>query len=249
MDKPSYLQIKDSLLDQIESGRYKAGDRLPSERELSRLLGVSRMTVRHAISHLVNHGIVERHPGKGTFIAEPKIDHHVDILKSYGVSIEDRGRTSSTKLLKVEHIPANKKLAEKLQVEIGKPLYHIHRIRYNNDEPLGLEYSYFPESACPDLEQFNLERRSIFMILEKEYGISLKIAEQIFEPIIANEYESKMLSVKIGAPLMLIVRISYDEDGKAIEYAKDIYRGDRIRFISRSPKRIMDEQPSNSPII
>jgi GntR family transcriptional regulator len=87
------------------------------------------------------------------------------------------------------------------------------------------------------------------MILEKEYGISLKIAEQIFEPIIANEYESKMLSVKMGAPLMLIVRISYDEDGKAIEYAKDIYRGDRIRFISRSPKRIMDEQPSNSPII
>ena len=236
MDKPTYLQIYESLYEQIGSGYYRPGDRLPSERDLSQQLGVSRMTVRHALDSLVNRGMAYRRQGAGTFVARPKVEHQVDILVSFKDSMEQSGMRHNMKLLSLERMRANKKLANRLGINIGQLLCYIHRLRMHNGDPISLEHSYFPSSICPKIEQFDLEKRSIYKILENEFGIQIEIADQYFEPVVANKYESEMLSVSLNAPLMLVSRISYDVDGQAIEYGKDIYRGDMTRFVSRSPR-------------
>lgn len=242
MDKPTYLQIFESLYDQIESGHYKPGDQIPSERDLSQQLDVSRMTVRQALNSLVNQGLAYRRQGAGTFVANPKVEHHVDILISFKESMEQIGMSQKVKLLALDQIRANKKLANKLHINIGQLLYYIHRIRLHNEEPISLEHSYFPALICPHIEEFDLEKRSIYEILENEYGIQLDIADQYFEPVVANKYESEMLSVSLNAPLMLVSRVSYDVDGQAIEYGKDIYRGDKTRFVSKSPRHERKER-------
>lgn len=234
MSKPAYIQIFESLAEEIENGHYVPGDKLPSERELSQNLGVSRMTVRHAVEALAHQGFVYRKQGSGTYVSEVKIEHHVNILEGFYDTITKKGLMPGAVLLSVEKITASKKLATRLDVDVGRNLYYVHRLRTANEEPIALEHSYFSAERFPDLENFDLVSRSLYGILREEFGIKLSYAEQKFEPIIANNYESEILSIAVGSPLMLVRRRAYDKDGKPIEYAKDVYRGDRSRFIARS---------------
>ena len=237
MDKPVYTRISESIINQIESGLLQPGDQLPSERKLSDQLGVSRMTVRQALDVLHREGIVERRQGSGTFIAEPKLEQQVDALVGFSESMRQKGLIPGAKLLELEKIPAHIKLAEKLNLNIGHPLYYIHRLRTANGEPIALENSYFPIERCPDIDRFDLTTLSIYTLLEEEYDIHLKMAENILEPIIANEYEADILQIEVGAPLMLVKRVAFDMDDTPIEYARDIYRGDRSHFVARTNLR------------
>ncbi len=237
MEKPKYVQIYESLVEEIETGRLKPGDRLPSERELSQQLGVSRMTVRQAVDTLANQGFVTRSHGSGTFVTEFKIDQEAGFLIGFHEAMIELGHKPGAKLLTFERQLANQKLAGLLKVDIGRPLYYIQRLRTVNEKPHALENTYLPEEFFPGIDEFDLIERSIYNIMEEEYGLQLDKAEQTWEPIIANEYVSEVLSVSIGAPLMLVHRISYRQDGQPVEYAKDIFRGDRSRFVSRSVYR------------
>ncbi len=238
MKKPAYQQICDSLLEQMEDGLFQPDSKLPSERALSRQLGVSRMTVRQALNALVQQGLAYRIQGSGTYVAEPKIEHHVDTLTSFSVSMSALGLTPTTKLLSIEKIRANKKLAEILGINVGQMIWHIHRLRIDRDIPIGLEYSYFPLHLVPDLDQHDLERRSIYEILETEYHLQIASATQSFEPVIANEYEQRLLEIPVGSPLMMVSRVSYDEEKLPIEHGKDIYRGDKTRFVADSVRHV-----------
>ncbi len=237
MNKPSYIQIFESLTEQIENGTYKPGDKLPSERDLSKQLGVSRMTLREALDELDGHGMLDRRQGSGTYIAEPKLEQQVDVLVGFSEAMLQRGLKPGARLLSLEKAPASKQIAALLQLGIGQPLYYIHRLRTVNGEPMALEHSYFPAHICEGIEEYDLTSESIYALLEKEYGVTLEAAEHILEPVVANAYESEVLAVRPGAPLMLVRRIAFDAEGRPIEYAKDIYRGDRSRFVSRSRLR------------
>ncbi len=234
MSKPTYIQIFESLAEEIENGHYTPGDKLPSERDLSESLGVSRMTVRQAVEALARQGFVYRKQGSGTYVSEVKIEHHVNFLEGFYDTISKKGLMPGAVLLSSEQIPASKKIANLLELDVGRSLYYIHRLRTANEEPIALEHSYFSAERFPDLEQYNLVEQSLYGILREEYGIQLKYAEQTFEPVIANNYESEILSIELGAPLMLVRRIAFDKDDHPVEYAKDIYRGDRSRFAARS---------------
>lgn len=240
MKKPAYQQIFDSLLEQIEDGLFQPGSKLPSERALSRQLGVSRMTVRQALNALVQQGLAYRIQGSGTYVAEPKIEHHVDTLTSFSVSMSAHGLTPATKLLSIEKIRANKIFSEVLGLNVGQMIWHIHRLRIDREIPIGLEYSYFPLNLVPDLDQHDLEQRSIYEILETEYQIQISSALQSFEPVVSNEYEQGLLNVPLGSPLMMVSRISYDAENVAVEHGKDIYRGDKTRFVAKSVRHIAE---------
>ena len=229
---PLYIQIQEYLAAKIDSGELLPGDKIPSERELSEQLGVSRMTVRQALTTLVLEGRLKRVQGAGTFVAEPKIEHELNLLISFTESAFRKGIKVSSKLLEFEKIPADKTLARKLELRIAQQVYRIVRVRFGNNVPILLERSYFPYHRCPDLEKFDLENQSIYHILTEEYGIAFAKMRQALEPVAANEFEAEMLNVAVGSPLMLVERITFDIDGLPIEYAKDIYRGDRSRFIS-----------------
>ncbi len=230
MPVPLYIQIREALTERIHSGEWTPGTRLPAERELCAEFGTSRMTVRQALGDLVANGLLTRQQGNGTFVAEPKIDTPAIPLQSFTVTMDRQGLAPGAKLIECKTISTTRELARLLKLKLGERVYRIVRLRTGNKQPIALEYSHFPARLCPGLDKFDLERRSIYRILEKEFNLVLVRADQTLEPTIARRFEAELLKVQEGAPLMLWERVSFTTDGTAVEYAKDLYRGDRTRF-------------------
>lgn len=231
-DVPLYVQIADSLLDRIESGRLLAGDRLPPERELSQGLGVNRLTLRRALRVLEAQGLLIRRQGSGTFVADPKIERQAGRLISFTRGMERRGFTPGARVVRLEERPVGASLAAVLHLPVHAPVIDLLRLRLLNDSPVMLEHYVMSARRFPDLRRFDLERRSMYEVMETEYGVSIRRARQSLEPVTAGEYEAELLGIVPGAPLMLERRLAYDQDDQPVEHGRDLYRGDRFRFVT-----------------
>jgi GntR family transcriptional regulator len=128
--------------------------------------------------------------------------------------------------------PVEAAMAGHLKLPVSTPVYDIHRLRLINEEPVMLERFTIPVSRFPGLERHDLVTRSMYEIMEKEYGVSVSRARQSLEPVVAAEYEAELLGIEPGAPLMLERRLSFDKENQPVEYGKDLYRGDRFRFVT-----------------
>jgi len=229
---PLYLQIAESLLNEIESGALRPGARLPAERVLSEALGVNRMTLRAALTKLEGEGYLDRRQGLGTFVARPKIERHAGRLVPFSRAMTKYGYRPGAKVVTLERQPARAAIARQLRVPVSSPLYLVRRVRLVNREPVMLETFWMPVRRFPRFERFDITRRSVFEIMETEYGVKVRRARQSLEPTIATEFEARLLGVAPGAALMLEERLSLDARGRPIEYGKDLYRGDRFRFVT-----------------
>ena len=229
---PRYIQIADILLDQIESGELEPDSRLPSERKLSELFDVNRLTLRRALSRLEALGLVVRQHGKGNYVAEPKIERQTGGLISFTHGMERRGLVPGAKVITLEKRPVETAVAKEMGLPVLTPVYYGYRLRLLNQEPVMLEKFWMPAQIFPNLENHDLTNYSTYKIMESEYGISMLKARRSFEPTIATEYESELLEIEIGFPLMLLRRLGFDQDGRCVEYGKDLYRGDRFRFVT-----------------
>jgi len=229
---PRYIQIADNLLDQIESGELAPGTRLPPERTLSKLFDVNRLTLRRALSRLEVLGMIIRKHGKGNFVAKPKIERQTRRLVSFTHGMERRGLAPGAKVITLEQRPAEASLAQKFGVPVLTPVYYGHRLRSINQEPVMVEQFWMPVECFPGLEKYDFTNRSTYEIVEEEYGISMTKARNTFEPVTATEYEAELLEIDPGAPLMLVRRLAFDQNERCVEYGKDLYRGDRFRFMT-----------------
>jgi GntR family transcriptional regulator len=233
LHKPLYLQIQEYLAEQIESGSLLPESRIPSERELSSDLGVSRMTVRRAITELVNEGLLERVHGAGTFVAKPKVEYAASELVSYSTAISSRGFQVSRQLLEFDEVPASRRLAERLQVQIGHSLYRVVLLCLANRMPVILERAFFPCERCPDLHEYDLEKTPIYDLLVEAYKIHVSHIDQTIESITASDIAARQLRVEDGFPLLMVTRVvSRQEDIKPVLFSQDLLRGDyaRVRF-------------------
>jgi len=231
---PLYLQIAESLLEQVESGQLQPGDRLPPERQLSAMLAVNRMTVRRALRVLQGRGLLVRQQGRGTFIAQPKIERQAAQLTSFTVGMRQRGLQPGARVIRFERRPAEASVSGLLQLPVSAAIYSILRLRSLNQEPVLLERYSIPVELFPDLERFDLEGRSLYEVFRSEYGVGVARARQSLEPVLATEFEAELLGVPLGAPLMLEWRVSFDAEGRPVEHGKDSYRGDRFRFVTET---------------
>lgn len=231
---PLYVQIAESLIARIESGELAAGDRLPSERELSEALGVNRLTLRRALRALEGQGLITRVPGRGTHVAAPKIERQASRLVSFTRGMQQRGYAPGTRLLSVELRPAHAAQAAVLQIATGAPVCVVHRLRTLNREPVLIEQYTLPVERFPGLDRHALQSQSIYAVLRQAYGVEIRRARQSLEPVAATEYEAGILGVPIGAPLMLERRLSFDADDRPVEHGRDLYRGDRFRFVTET---------------
>ena len=231
---PLYIQIAERLIAQIESGGLSPGEQLPPERDLSGKIGVNRMTLRRALHVLESQGLIVRKHGVGTFIAEPKIDREMEVVFRFTKGIQKRGLTPGAEIISIEQILAEPVLAKDLDLSVSSPVYSILRLRSINQEPVMLESYKIPVQRFPGLDRYDLENRSIYEIMEIEYGVPITRARQSFEPIIATEFEANLLKINIGEALMLEKRLSYNGNNLPVEYGKDRYRGDRFRFVTEA---------------
>jgi GntR family transcriptional regulator len=226
---PAYAQIEDQLAVRIESGELPAGERLPPERELAEGLGVSRMTVRQALSSLAARGLVERGVGRGTFVARGKLDHDLRGVAGFSELMQRQGIEPGAKLLSAEEGRTPEPVARALGIEPDASTYRIRRLRSGGGVPLALEDSWIPAAPFPGLLGLGLGG-SLYTLMRDLYERGPVRAVERLEPVLARSHEAAALEVDEGSPLMLVERIAYAADGTAVEFAHDRHRGDRARF-------------------
>lgn len=229
---PLYTQIKESLTADIAAGHYHPHQRLPSERELAISFKVSRMTVRQALLELARDGTIYTRVGKGTFVAEPKIDQQLDTLTGFSQDIAARGRKPSSQVLECKVIPATPDVAAALRLPPQAEIYLLARLRLAEGDPLAVETAHLPFLLFPNLLDHNFATESLYDVLENEYGCKLTRAEQWIEAVLASPREIELLQLLPPAALFRMERLTLTNDGVPVEYVISFYRGDRYKFHS-----------------
>lgn len=229
---PLYVQIAETLIEQIESGQLPPGSRLPSERELSKQFGVNRMTLRQSLMMLDNQGLLHRRQGDGTYVSLPKIERAAGKLFPFSKEMRSQGYRPTARIILLEQRPAEVSVARQLTLSVGAQVYYSHRLRLINQQPVMLEKFALPAWRFPNFEAYDLENQSIYQIMARDYQVHITQAHQSLEPVVATAYEAHLLGVPTGSPLMLERRITFDTEMQVVEYSKDLYRGDRFRFVT-----------------
>jgi GntR family transcriptional regulator len=231
INKPLYTRIQEHIAELILSGKLAPDTKIQSERDFSEDLGVSRMTVRRAITELVNEGLLERKHGSGTYVAKPKVTYEAWELVNYVQAIQQRNIAVASQLLEFDELVASRRLAESLQVEIGNPIYRIAVLRFANRVPVILERVFVPCARCPNLEEWDLEKSSIYDLLTDVYHLKPGRISQTVEAVVATDTVAGQLRVEEGFPLLMLSRIVYEKKGgKPLVFSQDFLRSDYARI-------------------
>jgi GntR family transcriptional regulator len=227
---PHYQQLEDQLLDAIANGDLKPGDPLPSEREFSKALGISRMTVRRALTELEAIGRLQSRVGKGWYVHSAKIEQRLDELSGFSADMRAINLNVTSQLIEFKQEPSGPTLADRLGIKPGNPVYVLDRIRLVNGEPVGLEYPRIPVSVCPGLERFDFSQESLYRVMREEYQLILDRASQTIEASLVDWHEARLLMVDPGVPAIRGRRTVFDPQGRVLEMSTAVYRGDRYRY-------------------
>ncbi|MFE0506802.1 GntR family transcriptional regulator [Peribacillus butanolivorans] len=226
---PIYYQLEEAIKEAIQNHELEPGEMIPSEREYTEKYEISRMTVRQAISNLVNEGYLYRQRGKGTFVAHKKIEQPLQGLTSFSEDMRSRGLEPSTRVISFTEVNADHDLAAKLEVEAGTPIFELKRVRLADQQPMAYEMLYISKDLALGLTK-EIAVTSIYSYVEKTFGLKIQHGRQVIEASIAQKKEAEMLEIAEGAPVLLIERISTLDTKKPLEVVRSVYRADRYKF-------------------
>ena len=248
---PLYYQLEGLLREKIISGKYVAGDRLQTESELIQQYGVSRITVRQALTALVEDGLIERRQGRGTFVTERRTKKRSFEGQTHLTGSLDEviamGLNTPVKVLEMNRVEADAHEAELLGTTVGEPLYRIKRLRSREGKPYSYVINYIPAEIGAKLTRKELSTGSLLHLIETKFGIKLKDARQQITAALADSYVASLLDVRIGSALLCIERTVYSDKGKAVESVQVLYRTDLYSYqvyLTRDEPGGADE-PSN----
>ncbi|WP_158542858.1 UTRA domain-containing protein [Phytoactinopolyspora halophila] len=225
---PLYHQLEYLLRRDIEAGRYRPGDTLPSEGEICARYEVSRSVVRQTLTNLTHAGLIRTERGRGSFVAEKKL-HERFVQRTTGLYDDLRRRGYEIRTHVVRQVVAELPLPvqEFLQTEEG---VQIDRVRSVDGRVLTFIRSFIPASACPGLEHAELEDRSLYKVLSDDYGREVASGRRTVEAVKADGEVARHLGVDEGEPLLLLRSSSRDKNGEPFEWFEAWHRGDRTMF-------------------
>ena len=235
-------ETRSQVLDLIE--QLDVGAAIPSERQLSSDLGVSRLTVRAALDDLVREGLLVRRHGSGTFVSEPKIAQELT-MTSFTEDMQRRGMVPASRTLELRVVPAGAHLGRVLHVSPSEPVVIIERLRLADRETMAIETLHVRASLVPDLSAADLEHQSFYELLLDRYGIDIVGGVQTIEPTVTNEMESEALGVPLHSPAFVFERTTRSSTGEIVEYVRSIYRGDRYRLVTELNRRSTRREGGN----
>lgn len=227
--KPLYQQLREILIDSIESGKWSPNERIPSENELAATYGVSRMTARSVLTDLVREGLLYRVQGKGTFVAEKIVTSGLSYI-GIREQLEQMGYEVKTRIIESGLEKCSNTVSRNLKIESGMPVFKIIRVRYIKDEPISLHLSYIKSKYSDKLTDEALEKDQLCVLLNHFYGLQRKKVNETLESVLATSEEAHLLKVDTGHPLLLLKDLLYDEYDVPYEYTKVIFRGDKIKI-------------------
>ncbi|WP_405668579.1 GntR family transcriptional regulator [Streptomyces sp. NBC_00055] len=224
---PLYYQLSQQLEAAIEQGRLAPGSLLGNEIELAARLGLSRPTVRQAIQSLVDKGLMVRRRGVGTQVVHSQVKRPLELSSLYD-DLEAAGQRPATRVLCNRIEPATARVAAALGVPEGADVHLVERLRSAHDEPMALLRNHVP-AGLVDLGTERLEATGLYRIM-RAAGITLHSARQNVGARLATAEEAAQLAEPEGAPLLTMERTTYDDTGRAVEFASHVYRASRYTF-------------------
>ncbi len=228
---PRYRQVAAELERDIAAGGLRPHDRLASERAIAERHGLSRMTARQAVELLVRRGTVYRRPGSGTFVSPPRVVHTLQRLAGFSEQMRAQGIVPSARVLEMRRTSRPDAQARTaLELPSGGCAWMVRRVRFGDGEPLLLETFWVPDALCPDLARRDLARGSLYDLLRERYGIDPCTADESIEPAVLEPPDAGHLGARPGVPAMVVTRTARDRHRRPVEFARDVYRGDRARF-------------------
>jgi GntR family transcriptional regulator len=229
---PAYKRIQAEIRTGIDAGDLRAGNAVPSERELARIHDVSLMTARHALASLEREGLVERRRGVGTFVAAPKI--HFNKLMSYTEQMGSRGLTPVSKVLFTKIIDNEEEATARLALPPRSRILKLERLRHAaGGEPFALETCYLSAEQFSGLQSAPLQKESLFSTLQRDYHVELSYSDEEVDATAADPRTAELLGVPKRAPLLRIRQVIYSTKGVVILYVLGLYRSDRHNLVIR----------------
>jgi GntR family transcriptional regulator len=232
--KALYYDVMDFLLEDIQSGKYSPGARLPSEDQLAREFSVSRVTLREALRVLEDDGVIVRRHGSGTFVRDKRAVPIQNLSSIVSISTIFKRAGLEDRFIKVgiRKIPANQRIAEKLQITSGQEIWEVERVRTIGEKPAIYSFDCFPASFIPVGEEKKLNEyvHSLYHFLSEVCGQTSDDGECSFKPILGDKNLSAALNVRPTSPLMYIETVDFNIDQQPILYSWSYYIPELFEF-------------------
>jgi GntR family transcriptional regulator len=224
---PLYQQLQRALRQAIETRVLGPDDALPAERDLATDFSVSRITVRKAIEGLVGEGMLVRRQGSGTFVCA-RVEKNFSKLTSFSEDMRARGRNPRSVWLRKAAGTVTPEESLTLRSSPGTPVYRFHRIRFADDAPMALEYATILASCLPSLEAVE---SSLYAALEQAGSRPVRALQRLRAVLFTAE-QAELLQAKEKGPGLLVERLGFLQDGRAVEFTQSFYRGDIYDFVA-----------------
>jgi len=222
-----YSAIEKKILLKIEKGEYAPGRPISSERVLAESEGLSRMTVRQAVSNLVQQGMLYRKQGRGTFVSANKFIQ--SNLMSFTKAISSKGKTPQTKILEFKECMPVKDPSIDFDFN-GSKYFVAKRLRLADETPVAIEVVYLPFENCPNLKS-DMLKASLHDLMREKYGLEPKSCELSVSASLCDDEGLKTLNITKNSPVLNILSKYYSISGKLIYLEKAVYRGDMYEYI------------------
>jgi GntR family transcriptional regulator len=224
---PLYFQVAQHLENAINSGELPTGTLLQNEVDLAESMGLSRPTMRRAMQHLVDKGLVTRRRGIGTRVVQPKLRRPLELTSLYD-DLSRAGKKPTTEVLSFGMVEADEEVALGLEIPEKTPVLELVRLRRADDAPIAKLTNYLPERVAR-FDADDLGVHGLYDLIRRQ-GITLHSATQSIGARTATAADSRLLDESRGAALITAVRVTYDDHGIAVEYGKHIYASSRYTF-------------------
>ena len=228
---PLYVQLKDLIIEKIENEEWVSGDKLPTEMELQDTFNLSRITVRQALSELVSEGTLERIQGKGTYVAEPKLEPIRPDLTGFTQDMTAKGHKVHSIVIDEGFIPCNEKLQRIFKLKPNDNFYKLTRLRLVDNVIIGYHEAFLNHHLKPDidLERYDFAQESLYLTLAKE-GVEWGESDETVEASHAGDAYAKLLKVEPSLPILKLSRTTRLVDGQPFEYTTMVYRADKYKY-------------------
>ncbi|HUA59688.1 MAG TPA: GntR family transcriptional regulator [Verrucomicrobiae bacterium] len=226
---PLYHQLHSVLKAEIEAGKWRPGEQIPTESNLSEAFGVSKITVRQALERLVELGYIRKEQGRGTFVSERKFDEGPRKLTSFTEEMKAHGLPAASRVLGQAVEAADARVAAALRLSPGSPVLVLRRLRLAGGQPLTFQVANLPADLVPGLEIDG--RSSLYDVLQSRYHLYAARAKETYVAATADTSVTKLLGIRVGAPVFKAERISFLPNEKPFEFVLSTIRGDRYSIV------------------
>jgi GntR family transcriptional regulator len=229
--EPLWHQAEMALRELIERGEWTSGSQIPNEDRLCDLLGISRITVRHALRNLEEAGLLRREHGRGTFVRSATVVAGARGLTSFTDEMKTLALTAGTRLLEAHRVPASADMADALEIAVGDPVVQLKRLRLGNGMPIGIQTSHLPEVRVPGLFAEAASVQSLYAWLKERCDITPVKAKEVYRVGRVDAADAEVIQLAAGTPAFEVERIAFDAKGP-FEYALSTMRADRYEIRS-----------------